>query len=251
MRTALAITHVAFEDLGSLGVELTEAGFNIQVIDACTTNLRAVDALDRDLVVVLGGPISVYEHDTYPFIEVEIQLLRSRLAAKRATLGICLGAQLMAAALGARVYPGSHGKELGWAPIHTGSDCSVPPWFMALLNPELRVLHWHGDTFDLPGGTTRLAGTTHYANQAFVVGNYALALQFHPEVTVQGLERWYVGHASELAQAGICVRRLREESRTFGPELETTARQVWRQWLEHLFSPNSEVGTADFADFAD
>src|SRR5271169_4019246 len=97
MHTALAITHVAFEDLGSLGIELTEAGFNIQVIDACTTNLRAVDALDRDLVVVLGGPVSVYEHDTYPFIEVEIQLLRSRLAAKRATLGICLGAQLMAA----------------------------------------------------------------------------------------------------------------------------------------------------------
>ena len=202
MRTTLAITHVAFEDLGSLGIELTEAGFNIQVIDACTTNLRAVDALDRDLVVVLGGPVSVYEHDTYPFIEVEIQLQRSRLAAKRATLGICLGAQLMAAALGARVYPGSHGKELGWAPIHTSSDCSVPPWFMALLNPELRVLHWHGD-IDLPGGTTRLAGTTHYANQAFVVGDYALALQFHPEVTVQGFERWYVGHASELAQAGI------------------------------------------------
>jgi len=238
--TALAITHVAFEDLGSLGVELAQAGFNIQVIDACTTNLRAIDALDHDLVVVLGGPVSVYEHDTYPFIEVEIQLLRSRLAAKRPTLGICLGAQLMAAALGARVYPGTHGKELGWAPIYTGSDCSVPSWFKALLNPKLRVLHWHGDTFDLPAGTARLAGTTHYANQAFVVGNYALGLQFHPEVTVQGLERWYVGHASELAQAGVCVRRLREESRTFGPELETVARQVWRQWLDHLFNLTRE-----------
>jgi hypothetical protein len=100
--TTLAITHVPFEDLGSLGVELAQAGFNIQVIDACTTNLRAIDALDHDLVVVLGGPVSVYEHDTYPFIEVEIQLLRSRLAAKRPTLGICLGAQLTAAALGAR-----------------------------------------------------------------------------------------------------------------------------------------------------
>jgi GMP synthase (glutamine-hydrolysing) len=80
MRTTLAITHVAFEDLGSLSVELAQAGFNIQVIDACTTNLRAIDALDRDLVVVLGGPVSVYEHDTYPFLEVEIKLLRSRLA---------------------------------------------------------------------------------------------------------------------------------------------------------------------------
>src|SRR5580704_17231810 len=121
MRTALAITHVAFEDLGSLGIELTHAGFYIELIDACTTDMHAIDALDPDLIVTLGGPDGVYDHDAYPFIEVEIELLRSRLAAKRPTLGICLGAQLMAAALGARVYPGLHGKELGWAPIYTGS----------------------------------------------------------------------------------------------------------------------------------
>jgi GMP synthase (glutamine-hydrolysing) len=233
----LTIIHVAFEDLGSLGIELAHAGFDIEVIDACTANLRAINALDPDLMVVLGGPVGVYERDAYPFIEVEIDLLRSRLAAKRPTLGICLGAQLMAAALGARVYPGMHGKELGWAPVQVGSDLSVPPWFGALLSPELRVLHWHGDTFDLPAGATHLAGTAHYANQGFVVGNYALALQFHLEVTVQGLERWYVGHASELAQAGISVRQLREESRTFGPKLETVASQVWRKWLDHVSNP--------------
>jgi GMP synthase (glutamine-hydrolysing) len=234
MRNALAITHVAFEDLGSLGIELVQAGFNIELIDACTANLHAIDALDPDLVIVLGGPIGIYEREAYPFLEAEIVLLRSRLAAKRSTLGICLGAQLMAAALGARVYPGSYGKELGWAPIQTDADCRVPPWFKALLNPELRVLHWHGDTFDLPSGTTRLAGTAHYANQAFSVEEHALALQFHPEVTVQGLERWYVGHACELAQAGICVQQLRAESHTFGPALETAARQLWQQWLDHL-----------------
>jgi GMP synthase (glutamine-hydrolysing) len=112
MRNALVIIHVAFEDLGSLGIELTNAGFNTQVIDACTANLRAIHPLDPDLVVVLGGPVGVYEQDAYPFIEVEIELLRSRLAAKRATLGICLGAQLMAAALGARVYPGTCVKRV-------------------------------------------------------------------------------------------------------------------------------------------
>src|ERR1700722_4182995 len=235
--TALVITHVPFEDLGSLGIELTHAGFNIQGIDACTADLRAVDALEPDLMVVLGGPVGVYQSEAYPFIEVEKQLLRSRLSAKRATLGICLGAQLMAAALGARVYPGTNGQELGWAPILTDSDGSAPPWFRILLAPGLRVLHWHGDTFDLPAGTERLARTARYANQAFTLGNYALALQFHPEVTVQGLERWYVGHASELGQAGICVRRLREESRTFGPELEIAAKQVWQQLLDQLFGP--------------
>jgi GMP synthase (glutamine-hydrolysing) len=241
MHSALAVTHVAFEDLGSLGIELTHAGFNIELIDACTTNIRAIDALDPDLIVVLGGPIGVYEHDAYPFIEAEIELLRSRLAAKRPTLGICLGAQLMAAALGARVYPGLRGKELGWAPVDAGSDNCSPPWFGALLTPGLRVLHWHGDTFDIPDGAVRLAGTARYPNQAFAVGNYALAFQFHPEVTVRGLERWYVGHAKELAEAGVGVPKLREETRTFGPDLETTARQFWRHWLDHLFNSTQKA----------
>ena len=237
MRTALAITHVAFEDLGSLGLELYNAGFSVEIIDACTSDLRAIDAVNPDLLVVLGGPIGVYDRDAYPFIEVEIELLRSRLAAKRPTLGICLGAQLMAAALGGRVYPGMHGRELGWAPIQAGSDFPVPAWFAVLLAPGLRVLHWHGDTFDLPPGATHLAATAQYANQGFTMGNYALAIQFHPEVTVRGLERWYVGHASELAQAGIRVRRLREDSCVFGPELETAASRLWRQWLDHVFDP--------------
>jgi GMP synthase (glutamine-hydrolysing) len=83
---------------------------------------------------------------------------------------------------------------------------------------------------------TYLAATAHYANQGFAIGSYALALQFHLEVTVQGLERWYVGHASELAQAGVCVRQLREESHIFAPELETVARRVWRQWLDQVFN---------------
>jgi GMP synthase (glutamine-hydrolysing) len=180
-------------------------------------------------LVVLGGPISVYDRDGYPFIDAEIELLSSRLAAQSPTLGICPGAQLMAAALGARVYPGSRGKELGWAPIHTTSNCSIPSWFKPLLKPTLRVLHWHGDTFDLPDGAERLAETADYANQGFVVGNFATALQFfHPEVTVRGLERWYVGHATELAQASVRVPHLREASHTFGPELEIVARQVWR-----------------------
>jgi GMP synthase (glutamine-hydrolysing) len=243
MRTALAVTHVAFEDLGSLGIELTHAGFKIELIDACTTNMHAIDALAPDLMVVLGGPVGVYEHVAYPFIEGEIRLLQSRLAAKRPTLGICLGAQLMAAALGARVYPGLHGKELGWAPVNAGSGNVTPPWFGALLTPGLRVLHWHGDTFDIPEGAARLAGTARYPNQAFAVGNYALALQFHPEVTVRGLERWYVGHAAELAQTGIGVPKLREETRTFCPELETAAGQLWKQWLDYVF--NSTQNPAD------
>lgn len=250
MLTALAMTHIAFENLGSLSSVLVRAGFDIQVIDACSDNLRDIDALAPDLMVVLGGPIGVYENDAYPFIETEIELLRSRLAAQLPTLGICLGAQLMAAALGARVYPGRYGKELGWAPIQAGPDVGQAPWFEPLLAPELRVLHWHGDTFDLPAGAAHLASTTHYANQAFAVGKHALALQFHPEVTTPGLERWYVGHACELSHTGIDVRQLRAESQAYGLKLEHTARYVWQQWLSYVFGPGCIVAgeTGEAAD---
>jgi GMP synthase (glutamine-hydrolysing) len=232
MRTALAITHVAFEDLGSLGDVLTKAGFLVETIDACTANLETIDACAPDLLIVLGGPIGVYDADAYPFIQSEIKLLKTRLAAKLPTLGICLGAQLMAAALNAKVYPGAHGKELGWTPIRAGS-ASSPSWFASLLAAELHVLHWHGDTFDLPAAAVHLAGTSCYPNQAFMLGSHALALQFHPEVTVQGLECWYVGHACELSSAGIDVSRLREDSHRFGPDLEHAAHGFWEQWLDY------------------
>ena len=101
-----------------------------------------------------------------------------------------------------------------------------------LCAPGVAVLHWHGDTFDVPAGATHLAGTPQYRNQAFAVGDFALALQFHAEVTVAGLERWYIGHAAELAQAGIWVTDLRQQSREHGPALEQAAQRLWRTWLQ-------------------
>ena len=178
-----------------------------------------------DLLIVLGGAIGVYERDAYPFVDDEIALIRARLAAKRPTLGICLGAQLMAAALGAKVYPGSQGKEIGWAPVEAGKDAALYPAFVCLLAQSRYFLHWHGDTFELPPHARHLATTPRYPNQAFAIENYALGLQFHPEVTARGLERWYVGNACELANAKIDVARLREQSWRFSPELEVAARR--------------------------
>lgn len=228
------ITHVAFEDLGSLEPALRQAGFEIEVIDACTANLPALNPCAPDLVVVLGGPIGVHQSAHYPFLDQECALLRARLAQRLPTLGICLGAQLMAAALGANVQAGPAGPELGWAPIFPTADAPSCPAISELFEPEVRVLHWHGDTFDLPVGATLLAGTAHTPHQAFSVGQFALALQFHAEVTVEGLERWYVGHALELQQARIDVRRLREDSHTYGPLLEATVDLVWRRWLSSV-----------------
>jgi GMP synthase (glutamine-hydrolysing) len=234
MKKAVAVTHVPFEDLGSLDNELRHAGYEICLFDACTGDLGAVSRSKPELLIFLGGPIGVYERDAYPFLNREIELIRSRLDGKRPTIGICLGAQLIAAAAGASVGPGRAGKEIGWGTINAGPDASLLPELAPVLGQEVRVLHWHGDTFDLPAGSHHLAATAAYANQAFAIENHTLALQFHIEVTPQGLERWYVGHACELGSAGIDVQRLRQESKTFAPALESAAQVLWRGWLSRL-----------------
>jgi GMP synthase (glutamine-hydrolysing) len=232
MPKAVAITHVPFEDLGSLAAVLAERNYAVQTLDACTADLQNLDPLAADLLVVLGGPIGVYETDRYPFLSGELELIRRRVQSRRSTLGICLGAQLVAAALGAAVYPGRNGKEIGWAALSAGADTATCPAMAELLAPGVQVLHWHGDTFDLPTGATHLAATARYINQAFAVGAHALGLQFHPEVQAAALERWYVGHACELDAARIDIPQLRADAARHAPALAAAARRFWRCWLD-------------------
>jgi GMP synthase (glutamine-hydrolysing) len=232
MKSAVAITHVPFEDPGSLGTVLTERGFTVQSVDACTADLAAFDPLAPDLLVIMGGPIGAYETQIYPFLNPEIDLIRRRLQARRPIIGICLGSQLMAAALGAAVYPGTNGKEIGWGPISGGPDSATCPALSELLAPAVQVLHWHGDTFDLPEGAAHLAVSAQYPNQAFALGQHALGLQFHPEVLGAALERWYVGHACELGTARVDVVRLRAASALHAQPLAAASRRFWSRWLE-------------------
>lgn len=231
---AVALTHIAFEDLGSLADVLGERGFSIQTLNVCMSDVATLEALNPDLLVVLGGPIGALETEAYPFLTAEIALLGRRLAAGKPTLGICLGAQLMAAALGAAVYPGKHGKEIGWGPLSAAADAASCPALAELLAPGVQVLHWHGDTFELPPGATHLAKTARYPNQAYAVGQHALGLQFHPEVQASTLERWYVGHACELSAAHVDVAQLRADSARFAPGLEDAARRFWGRWLGYI-----------------
>jgi GMP synthase (glutamine-hydrolysing) len=231
---ALVFSHLPFEDLGSLEPVLAQRGFSIRTVDVATAQFPLHETQTCDLLVVMGGPIGVYDSADYPFLTAEIDCLRQRLAANKPTLGICLGAQLIAAALGARVYPGAHGSEIGWFPIRAAGPESTPDWFLPLLAKDLRVLHWHGDTFDLPAGARHLASSDKYVNQAFAVGKTALALQFHPEVNALGLERWYIGHTCELHQKGIRVPDLRAATQTYAPQLLEAASRFWNLWLNYI-----------------
>ncbi len=231
MPHTLAIRHVPFEDLGLLAPLLAERDHEVRYVEAPTADLGALDPLSPDLLVVLGGPIGVYENDRYPFIDPEVALLTQRIAAGRPTLGICLGSQLMARALGARVHAAGV-KEIGWAPLTLtaeGADSCLRHL------TDTAVLHWHGDTFDLPAGATRLASTAACGNQAFRVGRHALGLQFHAEASGPPLETWFVGHACEIAATpGISVAQLRADTLRHSAMLEERGRACFGDWLAGL-----------------
>lgn len=232
MPTAVAIRHVAFEDLGTFAAVLERRGWTISYRDLAVDDLAGRDVAAADLLIVLGGPIGAYEEEPYPFLRDELRVIEHRLGAGRPVLGICLGSQLMARALGARVYPGT-GKEIGWAPLQLSGagreSC------LARLGEGTPVLHWHGDTFDLPKGAALLASTPRYQNQAFAWGRHGLAVQCHLEVSAAGLERWYIGHACEIAATpGISVPALRVEAERWALLLAPRAAQCLEAWLEGL-----------------
>jgi GMP synthase (glutamine-hydrolysing) len=231
MKTATVIRHVAFEDLATFAPILQQHGYAVRYHEAAIDNLAAPEVRDCDLLIVLGGPIGAYEEDKYPFLSLEVALIERRLAAGKPILGVCLGAQLMARALGSRVYPGP-AKEIGWASI-TLTEAGQRSAARHLRSGP--VLHWHGDTFDLPAGAELLASTTVCRNQAFSHGPNALAFQFHPEAAEENLELWFVGHAIEISGvAGLTVEGLRADSRKFAPEAQERGRRCFSEWLETI-----------------
>ena len=231
-RSAVVVRHVAFEDLGLLAPILYDAGWNTSYCEAPTQDLDDQSIEQADLLIALGGPIGVYETDRFPFLLKEIALLERRLVQDRPTLGICLGGQLMAKALGSRVFPGS-AKEIGWGRVELTNDgqaSSLSP----LAEGRAVVLHWHGDTFDLPDGAVRLASNAVYENQAFAYGGRAMALQFHVEADPQRLEEWYVGHAVELSAANVSIPDLRTATAAVAGQSRVQAARIFNKWLQHI-----------------
>jgi GMP synthase-like glutamine amidotransferase len=169
------------------------------------------DAARHDGVVVMGGPMSASSDEGFPSRRATNALLVDAVRRGVPTLGVCLGAQLLAAAHGAAVRRGEGGAEIGWGPVHLDPRAAGDPLLHGL--PEdLTVLHWHGDTFDLPRGAVRLATNARYPNQAFRLGDAAWGLQFHLEADAPAVETFLEAFADEVVAAGERADDIRSQS---------------------------------------
>lgn len=228
MPIAISIEHVTHEGPGRLGALLTQLGFAVRRIQAGVEPLTPEAQTDADLLVVMGGPIDIADAEEYPFLDDEIALVRDRLEAGRPTLGVCLGAQIMAKALGGEVRP-MEKKEIGWHPVEL-TDRGRRSALAAL--QDRPVLHWHGSEFTLPPGAEQLARTDACENQAFQFRRHGLALQFHPEVTRQQIEPWLVGAVNEIRSEGLSAKTLRKQTREHADALDSPCRKLLIDWLE-------------------
>ena len=226
MKSAIAIRHVAFEDAGTLKPILEERGIELRYLEAGIDDLSP--AKDADLLLVLGGPIGIYEVERYPFLKHELATIEAAVKKGVPVVGICLGCQALAAVLAARVYPNIE-KELGWDELTLTKEGKASP--LGVLE-GLRVLNWHGDTFDLPAGATRLASTPITPNQAFVWGPKVLALQFHVELPERDLERWLIGHTLELTMSKVDLSKMRADTARYAPAVNEASRKLFNTWLD-------------------
>ena len=194
MAQVLVFQQVPWEGPGLIGSVLEQSGIGVTILHPADTD-RAESVYEAsDALVLMGGPMSV--NDPLPWLDTEVRLIRRALAEGKPVLGVCLGAQVLAKALGSRVYP-NHTKEIGWGDIELTPFASADSLFTGL--PKIfPVLHWHGETFDLPPETVHLASSGLCRNQAFRAGNSAWGFQFHIEITADMLRNW-------LAQPEMCA----------------------------------------------
>ena len=228
MKQVQVLQHVPFEGSGSIAAWLAA-----QRADDGVTRLFADDPLPRaDRIgglIALGGPMSVNDEDALPWLRPEKQLVRDAVARGIPVLGVCLGAQLIASALGARVYRGA-ASEIGWFPVHGMPD--VAPSFR--FPPESLVFHWHGETFDLPAGAVRLARSSACENQAFQVGRNVVALQFHLETTPDNVAA-LVDHCRDELVPGPYVQS-EDDLLAAPPERYAAINRAMQEVLAHLLA---------------
>lgn len=229
----LILCHKSTRDAGAFEAILKSRGADVEIRLAFDEGVENLDPLAHDLTIFMGGPMGVYQADIFPYLTHEIKYLEKRLAAEKPYLGICLGGQLMAKAMGSEVYVGKNGKEIGWHSITVNEDGLKTP-MKHLDVAHTPMMQWHGDTFDLPSEATLLASSGKYQNQAIGYGKKALGLQCHPEVTATNIELWLATGCQELQQVDLNVPALRAKTLENIPILNAQRTKFFNEWLDEV-----------------
>lgn len=228
----LVVQHEANEGVGVLGDSFARRGLATHVVHVHAGDAvpRTLDAVGASALVVLGGGVAVYDADRHPHIRDELRLLDDVLAQRAPVLAICFGSQLLASALGARVYKADR-QEIGWFDV-TLEDAAQRDALLADTPRSFTPFHWHGDTFDLPAGATLLARSRMTAHQAFSFGAHAWGLQFHPEVTLSIVESMV--RSDDLARTGLDAATLLARARDELPRMAPIAARVFDRFVDSI-----------------
>jgi GMP synthase (glutamine-hydrolysing) len=223
--------HVACEDLGTFAEVLAARGFVAEHVRLFVGDPIPEDWSDAAALMFLGGPMSVNDESSYPYLADEKAMIRSALARQTPTFGVCLGAQLIAAAAGSHIFPGVR-PEVGWAPVSLTMEGRQDP-VLAHLAELGAVFHWHGETFDLPHGAVRLAFSPLTMNQAFRLGLTCYGLQFHLEVDPTMIEAWLGAYPNDLGtDADLTARRITEDTGGHAAGLRAAAAKAMHSFLD-------------------
>jgi GMP synthase (glutamine-hydrolysing) len=230
----LVLQHIACEPPAAFEDELRARGFDVARVEL-DEGEHLPDWRTFPAIVVMGGPMGAYDEHDHPWLAAEKRLIREAVEADVPVWGVCLGAQLLASALGARVYPGEQ-PEVGVLPVELTTDAAEDPVFCEAPR-SFPSLQWHGDTFDLPDGATLLASSPAYRNQAFRVGR-SYGLQFHLEVPLELATEWgevpaYADSLESTLGAGALDRLLADVADRVD-ETVPLARRLFGRWLEQM-----------------
>ncbi|MBS1604970.1 MAG: amidotransferase [Bacteroidetes bacterium] len=194
------LQHVPFEGPGYIEPWLKKAGHSISATRLYEAGFKLPGVDTIDALIVMGGPMGVYDEHIYPWLLPEKAFIEDCIRSGRKVLGICLGAQLTAVCLGAKVHPAPN-KEIGWFPVIPTPSSKTVPWLYELFRDKPVVFHWHGDQFGIPAGCVDLLSSAANINQAFYYNEKVIALQFHLEVTEKSMQLMLEHGAGELTVA--------------------------------------------------
>jgi len=232
MSTVLVLQHVPFEGLGTIGDALAAAEVRVQYIHAAEGQAVPESTALVEGLIVMGGPMAVYEQHLYPFLTEETRLIKDALDRQKPVLGICLGSQLLADALGASVHEGKR-KEIGWSRVSM-SENAIDDKLVAGIDPSFVAYHWHGDVFDLPAGAVSLASSDATEHQAFRYGANAYGFVFHLEATRDIIHAMVRAGQEELREIDANEDRILAETGEHLPCLQQIGGVVWKRWAQLL-----------------